>query len=169
MHVRKYRLFFVCWQLHWTTSFASYDISLNQLFDNPTMYNGQKVVVTGEVVGDIMSEGEGFWINIKDSNSFIGVFIQDVDRAKITKLGRYRIIGDIVRITGIYNEHCTQHFGENDINAENLEIIQPGEATEETIDFEKIVISFVLGIITILFLIHSHRMAGLQGTSDKPS
>jgi len=164
----KCKFALVCWMIFGAAVFASQEISLKQLFDQSSSYNGQKVTITGEVIGDMMSEGSGFWINMKDGDFLIGVFIRDSEREKIKYLGRYRVKGDIVKVNGIYNEHCVRHSGENDIHAENIDIVKQGELLEEEIDAGKAVISFILGIITIIFLIYSHRNKNRQDTSGEP-
>lgn len=138
-------------------------VFLHQLYEEPSKYDGQKVFVTGEVIGDIMSGGEEFWINIKDGDFFMGVVIGRAEKGKIKHLGRYGVTGDTVKIEGTYNIHCREHFGERDIHAESLEIIMEGMVLEEDLDIKKVVLSFILGISTILFLLYVHRRkAALQ-------
>ena len=143
-------------------------ISLREVFDKPGSFEGREIAFEGEVVGDFMSEGEGFWVNVRDGNYFIGVFISAGDRARIKKLGRYRVTGDRVKVSGIFYQHCREHIGENDVHANVLEIVRAGEDQDEEIDPVKVIVSFALGMVTILFLVYSHRREPRQDTFGKP-
>ena len=143
-------------------------VNVQALYDSPERYDGQRVAVTGEVIGDIMSDNEIFWINLKDGDAFIGIVIENADKEKIGHLGSYGIVGDTLRITGKYHVHCEKHMGERDIHAETLEVIRPGEILDEGIDVKKVLMSFILGILTIIFLVTSHRRAAPQDSGAEP-
>lgn len=132
-------------------------IPVKVLFENPSMYDEKEVTIKGEVIGDIMREGEDFWINIKDENMFIGVIINLSQKEKIRYTGRYKIKGDIVKISGIYHLHCPVHSGERDIHTEQLEIIDRGYEVPEVIQSNRIIVSIIFGVITILILLYSHQ------------
>jgi len=132
-------------------------IPLRVLFEIPSLYEGKEVTVKGEVIGDIMKDGESFWINVEDDGFFIGIVIDSFQKEKIRYLGRYRIQGDIIKVSGTYHLHCPLHSGERDIHAEQLEIIENGYEIPEVIQSKKIIGSIVLGIITIFILLYSHQ------------
>lgn len=139
------------------TAIASNTISIRTLFEESDKYEGQRVAVTGEAIGDIMRDGETFWVNIKDGDFFIGVVLDEVLREKIRKTGRYKVYGDTVRISGVYHLHCKQHWGERDVHAETLDILQEGQEMEEFIDIKKVVMSVILAFATIIFIFYAHR------------
>ena len=57
------------------------------LFEDGYRYDGQKVTVAGEVIGDIMGNGEQYWINIKDEDFFIGIVINASQKEIIRYVG----------------------------------------------------------------------------------
>ncbi len=136
---------------------ASDAVSIRDLFDKSEKYDGQRVVITGEVVGDIMRDGETFWVNVENNGFFIGVVLNAELKNKIRYTGMYKIKGDIVKISGIYNLHCKQHMGERDIHAEQIEVLTSGEKQGESIETDKVVMSIILGLVTIIFVIYAHR------------
>ncbi len=147
--------------------YASQIVPLHKLFEESQRYEEHKVTVEGEVIGDVMRAGESFWINIKDGDFFLGVVIDSVQKEQIRNLGRYGVSGDIVRISGIYRLHCAQHHGERDIHAEILEIVEEGRAFNESVDTNKILLSVVFGLATILTVFYSHRMRSRKDTGGQ--
>jgi len=140
---------------------------VSTLFEEPSLYDGQRLTVQGEVIGDIMKDRETFWINIKDGDFFIGVVINNFQREEIRYLGRYGVRGDIVKVSGIYHLHCPLHYGERDIHAEQLEIVESGYKMQETIQRDRIIIGLLLGIYTIIILPYSHRKSIQKGTDGQ--
>lgn len=127
------------------------------LFEEPSLYDGQRLTVQGEVIGDIMRDGETFWINIKDGDFFIGVVIDGFQKDMIRYLGRYGIRGDIVKVSGTYHLHCPLHYGERDIHAEQLEIVENGYKMQETVQRDRVILVLLLGIFTIFILPYTYR------------
>ncbi|MBN1445614.1 MAG: hypothetical protein JW957_05860 [Candidatus Omnitrophica bacterium] len=145
-------------------AYASEIVPMHKLFEEADRYEGQKVEVKGEAVGDIMGDGETYWVNVKDGDFFIGIVLDSRQKGLVKNLGRYRVKGDIVRVSGIYNVHCPLHYGERDIHAETIEIVEEGRRIEEKLETDKIILSVLLGLITIIFIYHSHRMKHRKGT-----
>ena len=154
----KYILIILFFSILSCTAHASEIVPLHKLFEESQRYEEHKVTVEGEVIGDIMRAGERFWINIKDGDFFLGVVIDSDQKEQIRNLGRYGVSGDIVRISGIYRLQCTEHHGERDIHAEILEIAEEGRVFNESVDTNKILLSVVFGLATILTVFYSHRM-----------
>ncbi|MCX8082612.1 MAG: DNA-binding protein [bacterium] len=132
-------------------------VPVRALFENPSFYDGKVVTVKGEVIGDIMKEGEAFWINIKDGDFFIGIIIDASNKEKIKYTGRYRIVGDTIEISGTYHLHCPVHYGERDIHTEQFEIVESGYVIPEMIQNDRIIGCILLGIVTIFILLYSQR------------
>ncbi len=163
----KYILIFLCFLLLSYKAFALEIIPLRQLFEQAPNYDGKNVTVKGEAVGDIMGNGETFWVNIRDGDFFIGVVLDSEKRSIIKNLGRYRVKGDIVKVTGTYKVQCPQHYGDRDIHAETLEIIEEGRRLEETVETDKIVLSIALGFAAILFIFYSHHRKFRKDSGDQ--
>jgi hypothetical protein len=162
-----YKLIVLIFILSVFNVFAVQELSLKELFDSPDTYDGEEIITQGEVVGDIISQGKNFWVNIKTEEYFIGVFLEEKDRVNIKKTSRYMMTGDVIRVKGIYNKSCSKHFGEQDIHIENLTVVKQGEEFKEEIDIKTVIMSFTLGILTILFLIYSNRKPCQQDISDE--
>ena len=141
--------------------YSSEKVKIKELFENSEKYNGKSVVIEGEAIGEIIGKGEEKWVNIKDEfeDFAIGVVINEKDAEKIEYLGRYRVKGDILRIEGIYNVNCLKHQGERDIHAVKIEVIKKGEKLKEEINFEKIVLCFILLLITIFSMFLAGKRA----------
>ncbi|MCM8830237.1 MAG: hypothetical protein NC824_04485 [Candidatus Omnitrophica bacterium] len=136
---------------------TAYITPIRALFETPSLYDGKEVIIKGEVIGDIIRDGTDYWINIKDENGFIGVIINSSQKEKIRYTGRYKMKGDIVKVSGVYHLHCPLHLGERDIHAEKFEIIENGYEVQEVMRTDKLIGSVVLGMITIFILLYSHK------------
>jgi len=141
-----------------TFTFANTLITGEMLNKEGKKYNGKVIVFQGEAIGDIMKRGEYAWGNVKEGDFLIGVWMTYKDAKKIKYPGRYGIKGDNLRIEGVYNENCPEHFGEKDIHAINVEIINEGSPDKEKLDMGKIWLSFFLGISTLIFILYSRRV-----------
>ncbi|MCM8758290.1 MAG: DNA-binding protein [Candidatus Omnitrophica bacterium] len=123
--------------------------TLKALISSPDMFDGKVVIVQGELIGDIFSGRDGFWVNILDSGTAIGLWVPESEKNKIKFLGRYGIEGDYVKITGIFHKQCVQHAGDMDIHVSCFEIIKRGSYKKEQLPLEKIIFAFSLGIVSL--------------------
>ena len=144
-------------------------VSSTELVEHPKKYDGKTVTFRGEAVGDIMIRGDYAWVSLNDDsyrpakvvkeqklagyNSGHSIWIKKEEAQKITHLGSYRHAGDIVKITGIFNRACTQHGGDMDIHATNLDVVKRGYALNRSLEGPKSLAVLVLLILTVtLFL-----------------
>ncbi len=123
--------------------------TISAIINNPDLFDGKIVTVRGELIGDIMTGKGGFWVNILDSESAIGVWLPDSEKGKIKFLGKYGVQGDFVQIKGIFNKRCIEHTGDTDIHAISLQILKTGMEKNEEIPVEKVVFAFSLGIVSL--------------------
>lgn len=119
-------------------------VSSNDLIDNASEYDGQTIVYTGEVIGDIMSRGDYTWLNISDGSNAIGVWVKSADMQDIKIAGRYDNRGDIVKITGIFYRACANHGGDFDIHANSIEIVERGYYVSHKIEAWKVIMAIFL-------------------------
>jgi hypothetical protein len=117
-------------------------VSTADLLQRWEEYDGREVVLTGEVVGDVMRRGDSAWITVNDDhysraarleagelrggNSGIGVWISAKEAGKIGTLGRYGSKGDLVEVRGVFNADCREHGGDFDLHAASLTVIEQG-------------------------------------------
>jgi len=123
--------------------------SVSALITNPTLFNGRIVQVEGELVGDIIEGRDGFWVNLLDSETAIGVWCPSAEKSKIRFLGRYKVQGDYVRVIGVFHRQCGQHAGDIDIHANSIDVLQQGYEVSEEIPLEKVFFAIFLGIVSL--------------------
>ena len=102
------------------------EVTSTGLIEKAKELDGQEVVFTGEVIGDIMVRGNYTWINVSDGANAVGVFADNRIMPDITLAGKYGIHGDEVKITGIFRRACPEHGGDLDIHAFTAEVLEKG-------------------------------------------
>jgi len=134
---------------------ASYaqPISSSELIKNALDYDGQEVVYEGEVIGDIMVRGEYAWINVRDENYALGIWLDKDLTRDILYTGSYKSQGDRLEISGVFHRACRQHGGDLDIHAKQIRTIIPGSQTLEKVNLAKRNLIFVLSGVLCLVLI----------------
>ena len=130
-----------------------YDTTVESLFSQASLYEGQTVQVVGEVIGDIVSEGmlngKYCWITLTateaDNKATISVLIS-VDQAKqIDHLGRYGVTGTTLQVRGTYHQTCSEHEGIPDIHATNSSVVARGSEHPDMLELE----SFLPGMVAL--------------------
>lgn len=124
------------------------------IIDSSEQLNGQEIKYQGEAIGDILyrNNGENGWVNINDGSNAIGIWTNKEQLQKINVLGEYQAKGDIVLVTGIVNSACSEHGGDLDIHATEIEIIENGNQHIESTDEKMFTIYKLLIIPTVLLL-----------------
>jgi len=106
-------------------------VSSTKLIENASELDGDTVYYSGEVVGDILYRGDYAWINVSDGANAIGICIPASEAKKIEYVGRYRVIGDTVSLTGTFHRACALHGGDMDIHAEAINVTEKGHTVED--------------------------------------
>jgi len=139
-------------------------ISVARLLTEAQKYDGSTVCIQGELVGDIFRTRGGFWVNLLDKNQCIGLWIPDRLHPSISRLGRYQVRGDIVRVQGIFYRHCQKHHGGTDIHVVSWQTIFPGYEDREEVtgeEFLRVALFGIIGLCTVFLLkIISRRPSG---------
>ncbi|MFH2068376.1 MAG: DNA-binding protein [Candidatus Omnitrophota bacterium] len=125
-------------------------VSISDLITQSRFYDGRVIVTEGEAIGDLMLRGEYGWVNLNDGNSAIGVYAPSEYLDQIKHLGRYKIVGDRVRVTGTFYDACPVHYGQTGIHASRIEIIRSGNAVDEILDRSRLKLSSELALLAIL-------------------
>lgn len=128
-------------------------IPSSELISRAKDYDGKTVVFEGEVIGDIMKRGDYAWINVRDANNAIGIWIS----AKLTKdiayTGSYKAKGDWIEVAGVFHRACAEHGGDLDLHALSLRKVSSGRPNAELVNTGKrnfaIVLLGILGIAWI--------------------
>ncbi|MBU1121087.1 MAG: hypothetical protein ABIH71_03295 [Candidatus Omnitrophota bacterium] len=124
-------------------------VSLNDALADPSKFDKEIVEVEGEVIGDLLKDKDGVWINILSQGSNIGIFSRrdNLDKT-INHWGSYRENGDIVKIRGVFYAQCIVHQ-EMDIHANNISVSKKGNERKETIAGYKVRLSIIFFIICL--------------------
>lgn len=134
-------------------------VSSTELINNAAVYDGKTLVYEGEVIGDIMVRGEFAWINIKNNEHSIGIWLSKDLAKEITYTGSYESKGDWVEITGIFHRACGEHGGDLDIHAQNMRKISPGAEVQRPIDLDKRNLVFaLLGILCLVLILRQLKI-----------
>jgi hypothetical protein len=134
--------------------YAAATVSSSELIAHAGQYNGQTVLYSGEVIGDVMARGDHAWINLYDGKNAIGVWVSLDLANKIRHTGSYRSLGDKIEIAGVFNRACVEHGADLDIHGQGLRIISEGRQLSHLFDINKrnsVVI--LLGVIFILWIL----------------
>jgi len=107
--------------------------SIPDLIEKASMYEGKRIEIEGEVIGDKMARSDGVWVAVLADGAAIGVLLSPNDASSIALLGSYARIGDRVRIQGIFHRACPDHGGDLDVHAEHVSKLAEGHATPHAI------------------------------------
>ncbi|MDF2541958.1 MAG: hypothetical protein K0S47_1676 [Herbinix sp.] len=126
---------------------------INDLIENAKELDKQEVVIQGEAIGESMSRGDYFWINVNDGSNAIGIWISKEEVDKISFYGNYKNNGDTVKCIGEFRRACKDHGGEADFHVKSLEIVERGHPKDLPISIPKTIISANLTIAALLLFV----------------
>lgn len=107
--------------------------SIPDLIEKASMYDGKRIEVEGEVIGDKLARSDGVWVAVLADGTALGVLLSPNDASSIAALGSYARIGDRVRIQGIFHRACPDHGGDLDVHADHVAKLADGHATPHAI------------------------------------
>lgn len=123
---------------------AAQGLSSADLIDQAKEYDGKTVTYAGELIGEIMRRGEFAWVNIKDGEHSIGVWLNAALLKDINFAGNFKTRGDTVEITGVFHRACPEHGGDLDIHAQGLRKLASGRMVGEKLNSDKLTLIIVL-------------------------
>lgn len=136
----------------------AYAVSSAELIENAKEYEGTRISLQGEAIGDIMKRGSYGWINIHDGDSAIGVWAPVGELRKITFTGDYAHNGDTVLVNGTFSQACPEHGGDIDIHADSITIVSTGNRVERPVDTGKAVAAAILLLVAVaLFVVERYQ------------
>ncbi|MDO5044725.1 MAG: hypothetical protein Q4E22_05475 [Coriobacteriia bacterium] len=130
--------------------------TLGDLMGASKRLDNKIVVFSGEVVGDVLNGPKGFkWILLDDSTGSISVLIRN-DHAKLIKnLGDYNTIGTKLQVTGVYHINDVDQFGEMDVRAYEVSVIEEGGPNRDSLNIVNIILGVgLLALACALLLIY---------------
>lgn len=128
------------------------EISVSELVENSADLAGEKVSVSGELVGDYGNRVDGWtWTQINDdayvrdpireggdpqgANTGIAVRIPTDWMARLGPPGGYRNRGPIVSVTGTWKFHDPERQGESYLEVESLSVIESSRRLDVEVDW----------------------------------
>lgn len=145
-----------------------YETAIADLVEADSYYEGQTVLVQGEVVGDCVNDefkDSYCWITLQDDEdapNVIAVYMSKSDSEIIDTYGGYETTGTQIQVTGTYHLECADHQGLSDVHVEQVSAVQEGYENTETVDNTFVVAgaaACVLGAILMgIFCICRERM-----------
>ena len=116
-----------------------YETSIADLAQADSYYEGQTVMVKGEVVGERVNDelsSDRCWVTLQD----------DEQTQAIDTYGGYGKRGTTLQVRGTFHLECSEHQGMSDIHVEELSAISAGYDNPKSVDSR--VVSF--GVITLI-------------------
>ncbi len=150
-------LIFLCFLFLSSSNCLAQDVvSANNLIGSGKVYDGKRIIYQGEAIGDIMTRGNFFWINVLDHTSAtaIGIWAPVKFKPLIRFVGTYGVRGDYLEIEGTFNLRCKAHGGELDIHAHDLRTLEQGQFIPQKINPErkKVALYLSAGVLCLLIL-----------------
>lgn len=125
--------------------------NFNDLIEHAPRYDGQKIRLHGEVIGDIMHRGNDIWINITDGTNSIGIIAPRAIVPTITFVGDYHTSGDIVEVVGDFYNSDPNYGGDTDVRAYSVKVLEVGSPRAHPISRRRVLATGIaIGIAGIL-------------------
>lgn len=127
-----------------------YDTSITDLSAADTYYDKQTVQVTGEVVGDRITAGDGrhCWLQLASpsDSSTVSVYLTNESADKVDTYGTYGRKGTTLQVRGTFNLACPDHDGASDLHAQVVTVTEKGKATPDEFNIN----AFIPGAVTVM-------------------
>ena len=117
------------------------DIGSADLIEKGKVYDGRTVSYTGEVIGDPMTRGNYVWLNVKDKDNAMGVWVKKNLLPKIKYYGFYNSIGDTLVVQGTFHRSCIEHGGDMDIHATDIRVFGAGHPVQHKVSFYQMIMA----------------------------
>lgn len=145
-------LIIVWFALITTAAYALPTISLKELIAEANSFNNIEVVVSGEVIGDILNRGEFSWVNIQQNDSQIGLWVPNALIKAIQFKGDYSHQGDVIEVSGVFMRADPKLAGDMRVKVDQITVIRPGHRIEHAVSREKVETAVFLLIMLIALI-----------------
>jgi hypothetical protein len=112
---------------------ACVSVAIPDLIDNASAYDGKRIEIVGEAIGDKLARSNGVWVAVLADGTALGVFISASDASSIAMVGSYAHTGDRLLIRGTFHRACPEHGGDLDLHADAVVKLAEGRATPHSI------------------------------------
>lgn len=120
-----------------TDSSFLYDVSISQLNESPSIYDGQTVQIEGEAIGEarnVAFDDKHFWVTLQQasnnkSTNEMTFFATNATTSLIDTYGAYGKRGTTLTLRGTFNAACQEHEGLCDIHVEQSSLVSRGDTS----------------------------------------
>jgi hypothetical protein len=151
------------------------EVAVSELVADGASYAGTEITVVGELIGDYGSRRDGFtWTQLngdayayapvvgggalKGANVGIGIRMPTELAQGLDSPGRYRTVGPLVRVTGIWRYHDPVRQGETYLDVSTLDVVEPGRTLRESPVWVSYFLGFAfLGIAGVAWRRYTHK------------
>lgn len=159
---------------------ASDTVTAEDLIENPGLFAGKEITLSGELIGDYGLRSDGtVWVQLNDDpyalmplraggslrGGNIGIALRS-PAALIDGLdppGRYGQIGPVVSVTGIWVFHDPHRGGETYLDVRALDVVRSGRVTREPVSPS----AAGLGIVLLTAAAGLAGLLAYRGRSEK--
>ncbi len=147
-----------------------YQTSIADLAKADSYYEGQTVLVQGEVVGDRINDemqSGNCWITLQDSEaanpSVVSVFMTIEQSSVIDSYGHFGMKGTELQVRGTFHLECSEHQGMSDIHVEELSALASGESERPQVSISILVAGIVAVVagLALLYVYYKKREGAL--------
>ena len=145
-------------------------VSVVELLEDGASFSGQEVTIVGELVGDYGVRSDGsMWTQLnsdsyairpiveggplRGSNVGIGIRMPAEIARGLDPPGRYRLVGPVVSVTGIWRYHDAQRQGESFLDVTSVIVDAPGRDLSEhpngIIYGAALAFALIAGVVTV--------------------
>jgi len=129
-------------------------ISSKELLGRQEFFDGKEITYEGEIIGEMMCRKGGCWLNVKDRDLAIGVWVPSEIKFIPKYTGSYKYRGDEIRVKGRFNRSCKEHLGETDIHAEEITLIKEGKVIpQRLIRYKLNLVMIIWGILCLILIL----------------
>lgn len=138
------------------------EVTVSDLVEDGASHAGEEVIVVGEFIGDYGNRRNGFtWTQLNGdpygsapvadggelsgANVGIGVRMPSDLAFGLDAPGRYRTVGPIVQVTGVWKYHDPDRQGESYLDIAAVEVVEQGRSLSEPPSW----IAFGLGLVLL--------------------
>ncbi len=133
--------------------FAQNIVSSTELIEHAKDFDSREVVYQGEVIGEVMPRGDYCWVNLKDADNAVGIWVKKDLISAIKYFGSYKSKGDWIEVQGVFYRACAQHGADLDIHALSFNKIEDGRPVECPVSQDKKITVIALAGVMLCLLI----------------
>lgn len=121
--------------------------------------DGTTVRIEGEVVSEALSGGEDHvWLNVLSAGTAVGAWMPVELALEVETFGDWGHTGDIVAVTGTFNEACDLHGGDLDIHATDLAVLERGSERPHPVQYWKLGVGVAGAVVALIGLRRARRI-----------